>query len=97
MAQVLDTLKVAQPADTLTIEQDTTGIQDTLIAPPEEKEREPVIPWKERHFSQSELITTDSLLRWQIWPNWGDHQAYRKDVISFYCPQTFQRTLPASV
>lgn len=83
MAQVLDTLKVAQPADTLTIEQDTTGIQDTLIAPPEEKERKPVIPWKERHFSQSELITTDSLLRWQIWPNWGDHQAYRKDVISF--------------
>jgi len=83
MAQVLDTLKVAQPADTLTIEQDTTGIQDTLIAPPEEKEREPVIPWKERHFSQSELITTDSLLRWQIWPNWGDHQAYRKDAISF--------------
>jgi hypothetical protein len=49
------------------------------------KKSEPVriIPWDEMSPIGSTLITTDSLLRWQVWPNWGDYQAYRRDVLSF--------------
>lgn len=47
------------------------------------KPAEPIIPWsyqKQPGFTQ---IADDSLLRWQIWPNWGEKFAYRHDVISF--------------
>lgn len=43
---------------------------------------EKIIPWRQNDRG-SEFITNDSLLRWQIWPNWGDFYAYRKDVISY--------------
>lgn len=48
-----------------------------------EKKDFEVIPWRENPTPGEEVITNDSLLRWQIWPNWGDYQAYRPDVISF--------------
>ncbi|MEX0719407.1 MAG: hypothetical protein WD059_01985 [Balneolaceae bacterium] len=51
----------------------------------EEEIREPlvVVPWVEERPVASSTITTDSLLRWQVWSHWGDYQAYRRDVISF--------------
>ena len=49
----------------------------------EEKTPEKIVPWKRFDRSGHDLITNDSLLRWQIWPNWGDFYAYRNDVISF--------------
>jgi hypothetical protein len=39
--------------------------------------------WKNRIPSFSEKITTDSLLRWNIYPNWGDFYAYQSNVISY--------------
>lgn len=50
-----------------------------------EDEPEPtvIIPWEEKKPIGAQTITNDSLMRWQIWPNWGDYQAYRRDVISF--------------
>ncbi len=39
--------------------------------------------WKNRIPSFSKQITTDSLLRWNIYPNWGDFYAYRSNAISF--------------
>lgn len=39
--------------------------------------------WKNRIPSFSKQITTDSLLRWNIYPNWGDFYAYRRNAISF--------------
>jgi hypothetical protein len=49
----------------------------------EEPEPGQVTPWRELLPIGSTPITNDSLMRWQIWPNWGDFQAYRRDVISF--------------
>lgn len=43
---------------------------------------EKIIPWLQSDFG-STFVTDDSLLRWQIWPNWGDFYSYRKDAISF--------------
>ncbi|GAB5408174.1 MAG: hypothetical protein BalsKO_05390 [Balneolaceae bacterium] len=49
----------------------------------EEKEPEQIIPWDQFRSFGYNSITNDSLLRWQIWPNWGEFYAYRNDVISF--------------
>ena len=46
-------------------------------------EAELITPWKNAveigHYS----VTNDSLLRWEIWPNWGDFFAYRHDVVPY--------------
>jgi hypothetical protein len=61
-----------------------TTMRDTLSrASEEEPESGHVAPWREAINPNANIITNDSLLRWQIWPNWGDHQAYRREVISF--------------
>ncbi|HAH50908.1 MAG TPA: hypothetical protein DCL80_06405 [Balneola sp.] len=39
--------------------------------------------WKNRMPSFSNMVTNDSLLRWNIYPNWGDYYAYRNNTISF--------------
>ncbi|MDZ7807208.1 MAG: putative porin [Gracilimonas sp.] len=83
MAQVIDSVRIAEPADSISVIQDTTAVQDTVQTLREPEEIDPIILWKEQFSGEANLITTDSLLRWQIWPNWGDHQAYRTDVISF--------------
>ncbi|MFP8488604.1 putative porin [Gracilimonas sp. Q87] len=83
IAQVIDSLQVAEPVDSISVPRDTTLIQDTVQTFKQPEEIDPIFPWKEEFSDQAKLITTDSLLRWQIWPNWGDHQAYRSDVISF--------------
>lgn len=40
------------------------------------------IPWMNRKPAFSNIITNDSLLRWDIYPNWGDFYAYRNNTIS---------------
>lgn len=47
------------------------------------KKPEPIVPWKQFKSVGMDFVSDDSLLRWQIWPNWGDFYAYKKDVISF--------------
>lgn len=62
---------------------------DTTTAPlisesrVEEKSTERIIPWTQFRAFGMKPVTDDSLLRWQIWPNWGEFYAYRKEVISF--------------
>ena len=51
-----------------------------------QKKEEKVIrvnPWKNRIPSFSTKVTNDSLLRWNIFPNWGDFYAYRNNTISY--------------
>ncbi len=43
---------------------------------------EGIVPWTRSEIILTE-VTNDSLLRWEIWPNWGDYYAYRRDVISY--------------
>ncbi len=58
--------------------------RDTTLQKQEEEPKPgQVAPWRELAPIGSSQITNDSLMRWQIWPNWGDFQAYRRDVISF--------------
>jgi hypothetical protein len=44
---------------------------------------ERIEPWKKGIDHGHQIVTNDSLLRWEIWPNWGDYLSYRKDVIGF--------------
>jgi len=61
-----------------------TTPSDSLDQKRKEKPKpEDVSPWNESNPVGSHVITNDSLMRWEIWPNWGDFQAYRNDVISF--------------
>lgn len=56
-------------------------LSDTLEVQ-EEPVPEGIVPWVRAGRGMSE-VTNDSLLRWEIWPNWGDYYAYRRDVISY--------------
>ena len=49
----------------------------------DEKKPERIVPWQQYKSLGMDAVTNDSLLRWQIWPNWGEFYAYNKDVISF--------------
>ncbi|RNC79581.1 MAG: hypothetical protein ED557_13735 [Balneola sp.] len=53
------------------------------VSLPEEKLPENIIPWKQFTPASFSQVSNDSLLRWQVWPNWGDYYAYRHDVLSF--------------
>lgn len=85
LAQVPDSVAVdttqmeIAPDDSLPVSTRTT------IQKKQDKQEETgtVTPWKEQLPFGAQIITNDSLLRWQIWPNWGDYQAYRSDAISF--------------
>ncbi|MEX0723655.1 MAG: putative porin [Gracilimonas sp.] len=79
LAQVIDTTDTGQTERPENIEmtQDTTAQEEDLPEPGK------VTPWQEEWGAASNIVTNDSLLRWQLWPNWGDFQAYRRDVISF--------------
>lgn len=51
---------------------------DSLEKPPEK-----ITPWVfSRKLGYSE-VTNDSLLRWQIWPSWGDWYSRRNNIISY--------------
>ncbi len=74
-------------SDSVTVaisEPDSTNVPE--ISEPERevpKGPEKIIPWQQFKSAGAGEVADDSLLRWQIWPNWGDYYAYRKDVISF--------------
>ncbi len=81
-AQVSDSLKV----DTLrTFAPDSVlpSKNKSILPQKEEKVIKRVSPWIKQSDFFSDVITNDSLLRWQIWPNWGDFYAYRNDVFSY--------------
>jgi hypothetical protein len=79
IAQVIDRTddgQVGRPGN-IGAAQDTSAQNEDLPEPGQ------VTPWQEEWRAASNIIVNDSLLRWQLWPNWGDFQAYRRDVISF--------------
>jgi hypothetical protein len=85
---------VIAQVDSTAVDTSKTGIQmnsniefqaDSAAVEDKKKQKEPgqVTPWKEQVVGSSVTVATDSLLRWQIWPSWGDFYAYRRDAISF--------------
>ncbi|MCH2450869.1 MAG: hypothetical protein MK198_12095 [Gracilimonas sp.] len=83
-AQVSDTTAV----DSTAIEMDRQGLmeesaRDTSALKQNLPEAGEVVPWQEEWVLNEYFITNDSLMRWQLWPNWGDFQSYRRDAISF--------------
>lgn len=54
-----------------------------LISDKDNIEVKKIYLWKNRVSSFSKQVTTDSLLRWNIYPNWGDFYAYRSNTIAF--------------
>lgn len=75
----------AVKTDSLVISSDSLTMESDLdrVSKKQKKSRTKIHPWENRTHLSSEIRTTDSLLRWQIFPNWGDYYAYRNDVISF--------------
>lgn len=49
---------------------DTLGINQEGARADTAKPNFQVIPWKYNHHQFAEQVSNDSLLRWQIWPNW---------------------------
>ncbi|HBQ61177.1 MAG TPA: hypothetical protein DD671_16545, partial [Balneolaceae bacterium] len=84
-AQVADSAAVDTSRTQMIEEPAESSLRESSIST--QKEEEPdlgkITPWTEQIEIGSTQITNDSLLRWQIWPNWGDFYAYRKDAISF--------------
>jgi hypothetical protein len=83
-AQMSDTTAV----DSTAIEMDRQGLmeesaRDTSALEQNLPEAGEVVPWQEERELNEYFITNDSLMRWQLWPNWGDFQSYRRDAISF--------------
>lgn len=54
-----------------------------VLPPQEQIIPEVIIPWQQYKSTSMNFVADDSLLRWQIWPNWGEFYAYQKEVISF--------------
>tara|TARA_R110002096_G_scaffold406782_3_gene605143 strand:- start:5527 stop:7428 length:1902 start_codon:yes stop_codon:yes gene_type:complete len=80
---VSDSLKVDTLRTTTTPDSVLPSKNKSILPKKEEKVIKRVSPWIKQSDSFSDVITNDSLLRWQIWPNWGDFYAYRKDVLSY--------------
>lgn len=74
-----DSLEILED-DTRIISADNAFLQNPNVKP--QVKKEPIQPWQ-KNFNSYSILATDSTLRWQIWPNWGDFYAYRKDVLSF--------------
>lgn len=77
----------ADSTETDSLQIDTTELEarndSVLTAQSEEVKIKVVSPWKNNIPAFSNTITNDSLLRWNIYPNWGDFYAYRNDAISY--------------
>ena len=71
---------VVQSDSLITVSSDTvsTELPDTLAKPVER-----IIPLVFSKTLGHKEVTTDSLLRWQIWPSWGDWYSRQEDVISY--------------
>tara|TARA_R100000908_G_scaffold65428_1_gene56521 strand:- start:176700 stop:178673 length:1974 start_codon:yes stop_codon:yes gene_type:complete len=84
-AQVADSAAVDTSRTQMIEEPAESSLRESSISTQKEEEPDPgkITPWTEQIEIGSTQITNDSLLRWQIWPNWGDFYAYRKDAISF--------------
>ena len=77
-----DTTGVAVQADTTSAD---SVAADTL------KELFKVIPWKYHKPVDSEMVSSDSTLRWQIWPNWT-YKTNREPGVISYRLGTIERT-----
>ncbi len=84
-AQVLPDSVSADTSFTDSLSTDSLQVSNAprVASLPEKKLPEKIIPWEQYTPANYEQVSNDSLLRWQIWPNWGDYYAYRPDVLSF--------------
>ncbi|MCG8372996.1 MAG: hypothetical protein MI700_05665 [Balneolales bacterium] len=76
----IDSLSINM-SDTLITDSLQVSDPDSLEPPKPEFER--ISPWKTQAGTGFKAIRDDSLLRWEIWPNWGDFYAYRHNAVSF--------------
>ncbi|MEO1022706.1 MAG: hypothetical protein AAFW89_09180, partial [Bacteroidota bacterium] len=81
---------IGQVSDSTSVDRDSTLIPtppDSLLLRPQfEKDSakvEVISPWQNRLPTAFVKVSNDSLLRWQVWPDWGHFQAYRNNTISF--------------
>lgn len=82
LAQIQDSLIV--DTTVVPVIQGDDSLQPVIQLPEKEKPTiKKVSIWKQKRSLFAKEITNDSLLRWQIWPNWGDFYAYRNDALSF--------------
>ena len=79
--QVTDSTKT----DTLKVtSKKVTAKNDSVLSSQKKKiEIKKVVIWEGREPFFSNTVTNDSLLRWNMYPNWGDYYAYRSDAISY--------------
>lgn len=85
LAQVTDTIKVdstnANRLDSMRVDSLSQLDIPELVKEPEVIKT--VSFWEKNKPAYSNTVNTDSLMRWQFWPNWGDFYAHRKDAISY--------------
>lgn len=81
-----------------TTDTDSIGVDTTAIALPADsvladsvKEVFKVVPWKYHAPLRSQLVSSDSTLRWQIWPNWT-YKKNRDPGVITYRLGTIERT-----
>ncbi len=84
-AQVSDSLKVqtSETDSTFTEEAGLSALSDSLNLRKSEEIIKTVAFWNRGKDAIDKTVNTDSLMRWQFWPNWGDFYANRKDVIPY--------------
>lgn len=82
LLQAQDSTDVVNSASTDSLQINTVATADSL-SQGEDESAEKIRPWIQHQLPASRLITADSLLRWQIWPDWGTFQAYRSNAFSF--------------
>jgi len=80
-AQVSDSTKT----DTALVKPEVVDAKNDSVLSSQKKEVviKKVSLWQNKNKVFSNTITSDSLLRWSIYPNWGDFYAYQNNVISY--------------
>jgi hypothetical protein len=80
-AQVSDSTKT----DSVLVKPENVEAKNDSVLSSQKKEVviKKVSLWQNENKVFSNTITNDSLLRWSIYPNWGDFYAYQNNVISY--------------
>lgn len=82
-AQVTDSTATDSSAIFNPVTSDTAIIQSIQLPEEEKKVVKRVSIWRLPDDPFERTVTNDSLLRWQIWPGWGDFYAYRRDALTY--------------
>ena len=90
-AQVDTTGVKSIPRDSLGISVSGDSVSVDTAAADSVKELFKVVPWKYHKPINSELVASDSTLRWEVWPSWT-YKTNRKPGVISYRLGTIQRT-----